>query len=175
MEYAICLCFDKDTESSFNNIIMSIATSGASTFMIDSKIPPHIGLACFCTEDIATITDEMDKHISEFVASDIAWPSLGTFVPSVLFAAPILNEYLLNSCISINRLIEHYSTVGGNGFYLPNSWVPHTTLAMHLGREELVKAFDIASRQFTFICGKSNRLLFAECSPYKEIKIWDLS
>jgi hypothetical protein len=174
MDYAIILCFDKDTESAFNNIIHSIADNVANSYMVDTKIPPHITIAACFTEEIEPVINRIDKHISEFKSNDISWVSLGTFDTSVLFAAPVLNEHLLNDCINMNRLIKPLSAPGLNGYYLPYHWVPHTSLAVQLKHDELKNAFDIALKQFAFISGKSNRILLAECNPYKEIKAWNL-
>lgn len=71
---------DKDTESSFNKLIKSIAESGVSSYMIDGKIPPHRSIACFSTDSIAQIVNELDGNITSFKAGDIVWPSLGMFV-----------------------------------------------------------------------------------------------
>jgi len=179
MDCAIVLRFDKDTEASFNNIIASIAASGVSSCMVDAKIPPHITVAGFSTDNANAIIEELDAHIACFMAGNIVWPSLGAFVPRVLFAAPVLNEYLLNACIDANRLIAPFSSIGDNGFYLPYQWVPHTTLATHLDNDGLKKAFELASRQFSFISGKSNRLVLVDCDAsstlYSEIKTWEVT
>jgi len=179
MECAIILCFDKNTEASFKSIIGSVAASGVSSHMVDAGIPPHITIAGFSTDRIEAIIERLDARISCFKAGTILWPSLGVFVPRVLFAAPVLDEYLLHACIDANRLIEPFSTVGDNGFYLPYHWVPHTTLATHLDHDGLKQAFAVASRQFTFISGKSNRLVLVDCSPchtrYREIRTWEVS
>ena len=174
MDYAIVMCFDKTTEIHFQDIIKAIADSGASHYMLDVKIPPHITLAYFIAENIERIIIELDKNISYFKMGEITWASLSAFVPYVLFAAPVLNEYLLNACIDINRLIEPLSLFGDNGNYLPYKWVPHTALAVQLDNDRLNKAFDIASRRFTAIKGKSSWLSLVKCNPYREIKAWKL-
>lgn len=176
MDYAFILCFDEKTELSFNTLIELIAESGVSQYMVDAKIPPHISLDCFSTDNIQPIVNALDEHIACFTAGGIVWPSLGMFVPNVLFAAPVLNEYLLNACININRLVQPLSTVGEKGFYLPYQWVPHTTLALQLDNDGLQKAIAIVSKQFSFITGRTNRLKLVayKFKPYKEIKTWDL-
>lgn len=175
MDYAIILRFDETTESVFNSIIKSIADSEASSYLIDVKIPPHITLALFCTDNVESITNELDKHIESFNAGDITWVSLGAFVPYALFAAPVLNEYLLSACINANNLINPFSIPGDNGRYLPYQWVPHTSLAVQLDNETLKKAFNTASKQFVATKGQANRLILVECNPYTEIKAWDIT
>ncbi|MCL2059739.1 MAG: hypothetical protein FWH01_11915 [Oscillospiraceae bacterium] len=170
------LCFDKETESKFKKIFEFIAESGVSRYMIETETPPHISITCFSTDNIELILNRLNEQLSSFKTGNIVWPSLGMFVPHTLFAAPVLNEYLLNACININRLIEPYSTVGENGFYLPYNWIPHTTLAHKLKDGELQKAIDIALKHFSFIAGKSIRLKLVayKSIPYEEIGSWDL-
>ena len=171
------LCFDQNTESQFNNIFTSIIDGGVSNYMVEAKVPPHITVAYFSADEIEPIINEMDSHVSEFSTGNIIWASLGTFVPKVLFAAPVMNEYLLNTCINANRLIKPLCENGEAGrFYLPYNWVPHTTLALDLDNESLKKAFGIVSQQFTFISGQGNRLLLVEAksNPYNIIKTWEL-
>jgi hypothetical protein len=142
--------------------------------MLETKIPPHISIACFSTNLIEPIIDMISENLSTFKTGKIAWPSLGMFPPGILFAAPVLNEYLQNACIDANRLVEPLSAVGERGLYLPYNWVPHTTLACQLGENGLIKAVDAALGQFSFIAGKTNRLQLAVCNPYIEVKTWDL-
>ena len=175
MEYALILCFDKDTESYFNSIIKSIANSGASSYMLATNIPPHITIADFYTKEINTIVSELDNNITNFAIGDVIWASLGSFIPSVLFASPVMNEYLLNACININNLVKPFAPHCGCGQYLPFQWVPHTTLAFHLNNDSLNKAFNVATQNFTAVKGKCTRLLLAQCNPFKEIKTWDLT
>lgn len=175
MDYAIVLYFDTATEEIFTQIIKAIANSvhnQNASYMLEHKIPPHITVSFFHADDIDEVVCVLnDSHLG-FTAGDIFWGTLGTFVPNVLFAAPVLNEYLLNTCTTINKLLKN--RVNLHRFYLPYQWVPHTTLATKLNQDELIMAFDIASKHFTSFGGKSNRIALVECNPYKEVRTWDL-
>jgi hypothetical protein len=174
MDYAICLLLDDKTKTAFTNIINAIADSGVERYMADAKIPPHITIALFQTEQIANIIETLDDNISIFPTSDIVWASLGAFIPQCIFAAPVMTEYLQNACINANRLVEPFSQPGDGGHYLPGQWVPHTALAVKLSPEGLIIAFDIVMRQFSFLHGKSTRIMLAECNPFRELRVWDL-
>ena len=166
MDYTFMLCFDDATETYFNSIMSALANSNSDFDLGHHDLPPHISIACFQTEKLDTIINEVDKNISEIKSGGISWASLGVFVPYVLFAAPVMNVYLLNACETINRLIKPFSTVGDNGNYLPYKWVPHTTLSFQRNHDELNEAFAVASREFSAILGKSTRLLLGEFSPF---------
>jgi hypothetical protein len=174
MDYAAVLYLDKETEAYFSGIITAIAESGAGSYMTDNNAVPHITVADFHTDNIGIITDKIDNNIASFAAGGVIWASLGAFVPRVLFAAPVMNEYLLNTCINANRLIKPFAPHCGYGQYLPYQWVPHTTLASRLDGGSLRKAFDVAARLFTARKGKCVKLSLIQCSPVKEIRSWDL-
>jgi len=174
MDYAVVLYLDHETESYFNNIIQSIANNGVSSYMIKKEIIPHITIADFHTEKIDSIVTVLENNISDFMVGDVIWASLGSFVPHVLYAAPVMNEYLLNACININRLIKPLAPHCGYGQYLPFQWVPHTTLASRLDNDSLSDAFNLAIQKFSAVKGKCIKLSLIQCSPVKEIKAWNL-
>ena len=175
MEYAITLNFDAKTEASFNALVEQLTEAQPRNYMQEHNIPPHVTIAFFCTEHIEDVAQKLDANISLFPAGNVTWASLGAFVPKVLFAAPVLDDYLQNACVTANRLVEDITEVGDEGHYRPNQWVPHTALVCQANREELTKAFDIAARHFTPLSGTACRMILAQCSPYKELKTWALS
>jgi len=175
MEYAIILTFDAKTESTFNELVEKLAEAQPQNYMKEHSIPPHVTIAFFCTEHIEEVAQKLDANIALFPAGNVTWASLGAFVPKVLFAAPVLDEYLQNACITANRLVEDITEVGDEGHYLPNQWVPHTALVCRANQKELAKAFDIASRHFTPLSGTACHLVLARCNSYKEFKTWSLS
>ena len=174
MEYALILCFDDPSENFFSAIISDIAHQLGKSHMLPDRFPPHITLSLVKSQNFQDIVHLFDEHINAFTAGDVTWASLGTFVPHVLFAAPILNEYLLEMCTQANELLEHLPQCKRNAYYLPYQWVPHTTLAEHLTVDELQSCFALASSKFSAISGRANRLILAECAAYKEIISWQL-
>jgi 2'-5' RNA ligase len=173
MDYAVVLYFDDATEERFNKIIKAVSESQEESYMLDKKIPPHITISFFRTEKIDEIVGILNQRHLDFTMGNIYWATLGAFIPEVLFAAPVLSDYLLNACISANLLFKDFADF--NVFYLPYQWVPHTTLATKLSQIELNKAFEIATKNFTAFGGKSSKIVLVECNPYREIKTWDLS
>jgi len=175
MTYAIGLYFDQASEEKLSRFTRQIAQSGVNTYMLDQKIPPHITLACVCAEQPQPMIDRLDENIAGFSQGDVFWASLGIFMPAVLFAAPVMNEYLLDFNASVNRLLLPLGSAGENGYYLPNQWVPHAALAVRMNRDELKLALNAATDSFEAFGGKAERLFFAQCNPYIELKIWNLS
>ena len=172
MDYAIILYFDDETEVKFNGLIEQLACK-SNNYMIDNKIPPHITISMFSTSEISKAEHVISSHIHELKKCEIVWASIGTFIPQVLFAAPVMNQQLIDVYETTNRLLEPVSD-SQNRFYQFNSWVPHTTLATKMTIEELHCAFEAVSHKFTPLSGCANRIALVECNPYKELHVWQL-
>lgn len=175
MEYAIGLYFDKDSESKFNNLIQNMVQGGVNNCMLEHKITPHTTLANVSAEDATEIIKSLDKNIACIYSGEIFWASIGVFMPLVIYAAPVLNEYLSGLNVQINNLLKTVTETGRNGFYLPYQWVPHTALAVKMNQDELKIAFNIVTNEFVAFGGVAERLFLAQCNPFKELKTWELS
>ena len=84
MDYTFMLCFDDATETYFNNIMSALTNSNSNFGLEHDDLPPHISIACFQTEELDRIINEVDKNIFEIKSGGIVWASLGAFVPYVL-------------------------------------------------------------------------------------------
>ena len=175
MVYAMVLCFDKQSEDKFIDITKKIAHSGINKHTFDSKALPHITVAAFETDSIDEIIPIFDNYCINLNSENVFWASLGAFIPSVIYAAPVLNEYLLGVCSALNKHIEEFAKAEFTGHYRPYQWVPHTTLASRLNEQELKIAFDVAIQNFAAFGGNVNRLLLIECSQCIEVKTWHLT
>jgi len=173
MDYAITLYFDDATENNFSRIMEAVAAGGGNRYMVDTGIPPHITLALFSAARVDGVRDELERRHGEIGTGEVIWASLGAFVPRVLYAAPVLSEYLRAACVAANELAEPFAE-RMDGYYLPGQWVPHMALAVQLAPGELNAAFAAAAGLFTAVCGRAERLALAECNPYREIAVWNL-
>ncbi len=174
MEYGIALYFDDASAQRLSEITRAVAEGGANRYMLDASIPPHLTLAMFETEDIAPIEAALRARSGTLAPGGIVWASLGMFVPAVLYAAPVVDDYLRTLHAGIHQLIEDRSAPGGGGHYLPNRWVPHTAFAVQLTAEELTPAAATAAKLFTAFAGRAEKLVLAECNPYREIAVYPL-
>ena len=171
-EYAIILYFDGATKERFFELMHLTADACGNSYMLDQKIPPHITVCYFKADDYSAALELVNKKAITLKREIISWPSLGAFVPHTLFAAPTLNEYLLNRCADFNELLsERVSLVD---YYRPFKWIPHSTLATRLTAEQLNKAFEAVSLKFTHIEGAITALSFVRCEPFSEIMVWPL-
>ena len=173
MDYGVVLYFDDATEAKFRGLMEQLACDKTNRYMIDNKIPPHTTICMFSTSEISKAEHVICAHIQEFAQCELTWASVGTFIPQVLFAAPVVNQQLIDACKIMNGLLEPVVD-GLHGYYQYNSWVPLTTLVTKMTMEELLYAFEAASREFTPLTGFANRIALVECNPYRELRVWQL-
>lgn len=114
----------------------------------------------------------IDDKVKTLGTGRIIWPALGAFPTSVLYAAPVLNEYLLKVCSELNSLFDSKVKLGD--YYRPYHWMPHTTLATKLTPEQFNQAFIAVSRKFTPMIGSVTALSLAVCERFEELKTWEL-
>ena len=104
----------------------------------------------------------------------ITFASIASFKSSVIFLAPILNEYLHNLSININEGISSLEDVSISKFYLPFQWIPHITIGKKLTREELLLAFQELDKNFNIFSGSITKIALSKTNPLKDIAVWNL-
>ena len=175
MEYAIALYFDEEIEENINSLILEIANKTENKYMVDNKIPPHITISLFqYNEKIDTIIEIIENNISFFRRNNIIIASIGIFNPSVLFIAPVINDYLLELNKKINEIININEEIIFDKNYIENQWVPHISLGVKLDENELINGVKTLVENFKILDIEIDRVGFAECNPYKDIKTWKI-
>lgn len=166
-EYAVVLYFDQYTNSIFQNMINKAAEVTDNHYMTENRIPPHLTIGIFSTED----EPDISKLTEKITCGRIKFDRLGSFEPRVFYAAPEKSDYLKN-CNDI--LYEWIRTSGykENKLYANDSWIPHLTIAIKLDSEQLQKAFSAAD--FTPFSGRAEKFALIKCSPYREVACYDL-
>ena len=175
MEYAIALYFDEKTEEIINSLIKKISNKTGNKYMVDNKIPPHITISLFqYNGEIDTIMEIIESNISSFHKNTITIASIGIFNPSVLFIAPLINDYLLRLNKKINEIINTNDKMIFDKNYMENQWVPHISLGVKLDENELISGIKTLVENFNILDVGIDRVGFAKCNPYKDIKTWKI-
>jgi hypothetical protein len=173
-EYAISLYFNEQIHESLLELINIAADSCANRYMLEpSLIPPHITVCYFSTDNPDAVIKLIDEKVKTLVKGKLIWPALGVFPTSVLYAAPVLNKYLLNVCLEFNSLLD--SKVKLADYYRPYNWMPHTALATKLTVEQLNQAFIAVSEKFAPMMGTATALSLAVCERFNELITWELN
>ena len=164
--YLVSLYFDDKAAVRIESFINKVSEKSGNTFMTDNNVPPHITIASFQTNEEDKVIKILDERIREINRGIITWASIGIFKSSVIFLAPILNEYLHNLSVNIYEGISKY--------YLPFQWMPHTTIAKKLAKEELVLAFEELEKNFNIFSGVITKIALSKTNPYEDIIVWNI-
>ena len=172
--YLVSLYFDNKSAIKIQGFINKVASKSGNNFMTHNNVPPHITIASFQTDEEDKIIGILDKRIKDIDRGMINWASIGIFKSSVIFLAPVLNEYLHSLSVSIYEGISLVENISISEHYVPFNWMPHTTIAKKLTREELMLAFQELEKSFTIFSGTVTRIELTKTNPYEEIITWDL-
>ena len=142
--------------------------------MIEGKVPPHITITAFETKQEEEALGHLQAVASKLTRGKLRWVSVGTFLPNVIFAAPVLNEYLQNLIQIIYGQMEGMDETIMNPFYRPYQWVPHTTIGKMMTKEQLQTAFAVLQEQFVPFEGTVVKIGLAKTNPYTELALFEL-
>ena len=171
--YLVSLYFDDKSHNKIQTLINKAAVEGNS-FMIDGKVPPHITISAFQSNKEELIIEKLNKKMENIKSGNIMWASIGVFKSSVVFLAPVLNEYLHNLCVDINESISSIDDALINKYYLPFQWMPHTTIAKKLNKEQVIPVFQKVEKSFNMFNGKAVRIALSKTNPHEDVKVWKI-
>ena len=172
--YLVSLYFDDKTVIKIQNFINKVAEKSKNKFMIYNNVPPHITIGAFETNNESEVIEILNKKINEFKSGEIIFASIGVFKSSVLFLSPVLNEYLHNISVNIYEDLKNVDKTIISKYYMPFQWMPHTTIAKNLSKEELFLAFQELEKNFNIFNGLVIKIGLSKTNPYEDIKLWDL-
>ena len=92
--YLISLYFDEKTNKNIQNLIDKVAKKTGNHFMIEGKVPPHITVTAFETKQEEDVLGRLQAAASKLTQGNLRWVSVGTFLPNVIFAAPVLKDVI---------------------------------------------------------------------------------
>ena len=61
-----------------------------------------------------------------------------------------------------------------NAHYKPFQWLPHTTIAKKLSKEQMQIAFEILQNSFGMFEGEVVKIGLAKPNPHRDIATWEL-
>ena len=172
--YLVSLYFDNKSTMKIQGFINKVSAESGNNFMTHNNVPPHITIASFQTNEEDRVIEILDKIIRDTDKGIITWASIGIFKSSVIFLAPVLNEYLHNLSVNIYEGISLVENISISKYYLPFNWMPHTTIAKKLTKEELMSAFQELEKNFAILSGTVTRIALSKTNPYEDIIVWDL-
>lgn len=172
--YLVSLYFDHKSQRKIQGFINKVAEISGNNFMTDNNVPPHITIASFQTNEEHRVIEILDKIINDTNKGSITLASIGIFKSSVIFLSPVLNEYLHNLSVCIYEGISLVKNIDISKYYLPFQWVPHTTIAKKLTKEELILGLQELDNNFTIFSGSITKVTLSRTNPLEDIIVWNL-
>ena len=136
MAYAIELFFAEAAETAVRDLWHSLAEVGINDSMIRFGATPHVTLGGFADEqlDMDLVAEKMRLFAAKKRPFSLTLSYLGVFNtnPAVVYAGATVSLALLDAHHFFHDM---FAGVGRQpwGYYLPDVWVPHCTLAEGVG------------------------------------------
>ncbi len=145
--------------------------------MIENKIPPHITIGAFHAvgEEEAKLLQLVEDFAQRQKAGTVQFSEVGDFNGKVLFLKPEKNLFLSEINNALHKLLLPEFEKAENGYYLPDIWFPHSTLATRLNQSQFSAAEKVAKQITLPLEAAIDELAVYQCSPFLELKKYKLS
>ena len=175
--YAVSLHFSQKVNDIVISTLQAIADETGNRFMIENKIPPHITIGAFhaAREEEAKLLQLVEEFAQGQKAGSVQFSKIGDFNGKVLFLQPEKNLFLSKINNALHSLLLPEFEKAENGYYLPDIWFPHTTLATRLNQSQFSAAEEIAKKISLPLEAPIEELAVYQCSPFLELKKFGLS
>lgn len=172
--YLVSLYFDENTNQKIQSLIHQVANKTGNFYMTEGNVPPHITVCQFDTKQEKEAVRLLEKCVDTLQQLEVQFVSVGTFLPYVIYLAPVLGKELLH--VSLNTYMDVAGKVATSTsqYYQPFQWMPHTTIGKTLSQEEMKKAFEVLQNQFAPFKGKITKIGLAKTNPYQDIAVFEL-
>ena len=165
--YLISAYFDENTNKILKHLQQRIADKTGNDFMIRNNVMPHLTISAI---EEKVCRGKLQPLEEKSVANNtINIVSVGQLFPRVIYAAPVLNEYMMKLSISIYNEFATIPETNISKFYQPYSWMPHITLGKCLDKEQMRQAFAVLQDLFMPIDGWIAKIGLSTVNPYREV------
>lgn len=174
--YAVSLHFSQKVNDIVISTLQAVADETGNRFMIDNKIPPHITIGAFhaAREEEAKLLQLVEDFAQGQKAGTVQFSEVDDFNGKVLFLKPEKNLFLSEINKDLHTLLLPAFEKAENGYYLPDIWFPHTTLATKLNQNQFSAAKEIAKKISLPLEAAIEELAVYQCSPFLELKKFEL-
>ncbi len=168
--YLITAYLDDKSTKELQSIIDEIATAAGNDFMTANNVMPHLTVSAFDERSEDATIALFEKMEERLYSDEIIIPSVGVFLPYVIYAEAVKNEYLLNLSKDIFNILDSNEDTRINKYYKPYNWIPHITLGKKLEKEELHVAFNIVQDRFCPITARITSFGLSKPNPLRNLR-----
>ena len=177
MDYSIMLYFNNFSSYRIATYISMLEGYSNNSYMIDSKIPPHITIGMWNSDD--NFLKEIKKLAKKTKPFEIVFASLGLFnnkdEKEHLFLAPVKNSSLTDFHNNFYSTISPNKDCEFDRFYKNNDiWVPHVTIGYKIERENINRVVEKCTAIELPQKAVVSKIAVAHCCPFREIEVIEL-
>ncbi|MBI1734224.1 MAG: 2'-5' RNA ligase family protein [Candidatus Rokubacteria bacterium] len=172
MPYALELELDGGAGAAVRDLWRALSEVGV-TWMAQSGAAPHVSLAIWETIDRPRFEVELARFAAETGPIGISFDGVGTFPGGTVFLRPTPNRAL----DALQRHVHARFAALGAGpwdYYLPETWIPHCTLAMDVPPGRVSEALAVAADAPLPITGRLEFVGIVEFRPVRVLARYPL-
>ena len=166
MGFAVELYFDRTTEAAVRMLRQEVYASGIAPFVDALGDRPHVSLAAFHDLDVAATVPILQVFASEVPAFSVSLSAVGFFPTEegVVFLTPTPTRALLGAHARLHQHLQH-AGMWALPYYLPDNWVPHCTVEMHVEPDLLPTVVEAYCKAWKLIDGEFTEVGLIEFRP----------
>lgn len=168
--YLTSVYFDENANKKLQSYIDTIAKTTGNTFMTDNNVPPHITVSAIEARNGEVLLPYFESLKNNVVKGKIQIVSVGQLFPYVMYAAPVLNEYLQKLSMEIYKTFDEIPETNISKFYKPFSWLPHITLGKTLTKIQMAEAFQVMQKSFVPFEATVVEIGLAKTNPHEDLE-----
>lgn len=167
--YLVTLYFDEKTNRILEKYIRMLSEKTGNDFMIAHEVPPHLTISQIESRDENILLSNMSILQTKLRAGVIDFVSVGMFLPSVLYVAPVYNRSLDLFVKQVYDAFESTSGIRISHRYQPLSFVPHVTLGKMLSKEQMIEAVRVMQNCFVPFRGEITQVGLSKVNPFCDL------
>jgi 2'-5' RNA ligase len=164
MPFYIALAFDLQSTTAIYPYWEKLLEYDSEIF--EKNFPPHISLFLCKQLDVTAVMEKIKMIANRFEQFELKFVDVARFQKpgDVIYLKPDDNHTLRELYLTVHRELSA-NCQGINELYLPERWIPHSTIGIKIFPEVIDEAFDAARQQFNPFSVFIESIYLAEYDP----------
>ncbi len=173
--YLISAYFDDNSSKTLQRYINKIADKTGNTYMVDKSVPPHMTLLSIEAKNVEVLVPYFEKMQDKFCAGGMKVASVGMLMPYVIYAAPVLNKYLIDLMDIVYDGMSGIPDTMISRYYKPLQWMPHITLGKKMSKEQMQTAVGVLRDEFVPFEAEIVQIGLAKVNPHIDVVTYNIN
>jgi hypothetical protein len=175
MGHAVQLYFDPGLELSLLRVRSALTRAGVTPTLERLGDRPHVSFAVLNTVPVQRCIAMIEQFAKTQAAFRASFAAFGAFPGSqgVVYLTPTPSAALLDAHREMHRLLSDLGATI-HEHYVPEAWIPHSTVGFELSSEEVAIALSWLHGNFKPVEGMFRSVGVIEFTPVKQLATFDL-